>query len=51
MEPRKILFISIDGLIGDTAWQCVTEGNDVRYYIANEGEREIADGFVPKVDD
>jgi len=51
MEPRKILFISIDGLIGDTAWQCVTEGNDVRYFIANEGEREIADGFVPKVDD
>ncbi len=51
MEPHKILFISIDGLIGDTAWQCVTEGNDVRYFIANEGEREIADGFVPKVDD
>lgn len=51
MESRKILFISIDGLIGDTAWQCVTEGHEVRYFIANEGEREIADGFVPKVDE
>ncbi len=51
MDKRKILFVSIDGLIGDTAWQCVTEGNDVRYYIENAGEREIADGFVPKVDD
>ncbi len=50
MDQRKILFVSIDGLIGDTAWQCVTEGHDVRYFIENEGEREIADGFVPKVD-
>jgi phosphoribosylamine--glycine ligase len=51
MDKRNILFVSIDGLIGDTAWQCVTEGHEVRYFIANEGEREIADGFVPKVDD
>lgn len=47
----KILFVSIDGLIGDVAWQCVREGNDVRYFIQTESEREIADGFVPKVDD
>jgi phosphoribosylamine---glycine ligase len=51
MDPRKILFVSIDGLIGDIAWQAVQEGHDVRYFIENIGEREIGDGFVPKVDD
>lgn len=48
MEKKKFLFISIDGLIGDTAWQVSKEGHDVRYFIENENEREIADGFVPK---
>ena len=49
--PHKILFVSYDALIGDTAWQCVKEGHDVRYAISTESEREIGDGFVPKVDD
>jgi phosphoribosylamine--glycine ligase len=49
-EARKFLFVSIDALISDIAWQVAKEGNDVRYYIATESEREIADGFVPKVD-
>ncbi len=51
MEPKKFLFVSLSGLIGDTAWQCVKEGHDVRYWIGAEDERDIADGFVPKVDD
>ena len=50
-ETRKFLFISLDGLIGDIAWQVVREGHEVRYFIEAESEREIADGFVPKVDD
>jgi phosphoribosylamine-glycine ligase len=50
MENRKFLFVSIDALISDTAWQIVREGHDVKYYIHEESEREIADGFVPKVD-
>jgi phosphoribosylamine---glycine ligase len=46
----RFLFVSIDGLIGDIAWQVVKEGHEVRYFIESEEEREIGDGFVPKVD-
>ena len=49
--PRRFLFVSLDALISDIAWQVHREGNEVRYYIASESERDIGDGFVPKVDD
>ena len=49
-EARKFLFVSLDALISDIAWQVHREGNEVRYAIANEAEREIGDGFVDKVD-
>jgi len=49
--PRRFLFVSLDALISDIAWQVHREGNEVRYYIGSEAEREIADGLVPKVDD
>ena len=48
MDKKKFLFVSIDGLISDIAWQTFKEGHDVRYFIENEEERDIADGFVPK---
>ncbi len=48
---RNFLFVSLDGLISDIAWRVSKEGNEVRYYIDNPGERNIGDGFVPKVDD
>ena len=51
MDKKKFLFVSLEGLIGDTAWQVVKEGHDVKYFIKNEQERDIADGFVPKTDD
>ena len=51
MEARKFLFVSLEGLIGDTAWEVVKEGQQVKYFIQNPEEREIADGFVPKCDD
>lgn len=51
LVPRKFLFISISGLIGDIAWHVLKEGNEVKYYIQNEVDKEVADGFVPKVDD
>ena len=44
----KFLFVSYDGLIGDIAWECVKEGEDVRFWIKDPEEQEIADGFVPK---
>ncbi len=48
---RNFLFVSIDALIADIAWQVSKEGNDVRLFIESESERPIGDGFVPKVDD
>jgi phosphoribosylamine---glycine ligase len=51
MEPKNFLFVSLDALIGDTAWQITKEGHNVKYYIDCESERDIADGFVPKTDD
>ena len=51
MDKKKFLFASLSGLIGDIAWQVLKEGHDVRYYIDNEKERDIADGFVPKSKD
>ncbi len=50
MEPKKFLFVSIDGLIGDIAWQVVKEGHSVKYFIENKDDKEVADSFVPKVD-
>jgi phosphoribosylamine---glycine ligase len=50
MPDKKFLFVSIDGLIGDIAWQVVKEGHPVKLFVESESEREIADGFVPKTD-
>src|SRR6195256_1723831 len=51
MDKKRFLFVSLSGLIGDIAWQILKEGHDVRYYIDNEKEQDIADGFVPKSKD
>jgi len=51
MEKRKFLFHSLTGLIGDIAWQVSKEGHEVRYYIKDQQESDIADGFVAKSDD
>jgi phosphoribosylamine--glycine ligase len=47
----NFLFISLDGLIGDIAWQVTKEGHAVKYYIKNKGERDVADGFAEKVEE
>jgi len=38
--------VSLSGLIGDSAWQVLKEGHEVRYFIESVQERNIADGFV-----
>ncbi|MGA9801388.1 MAG: phosphoribosylglycinamide synthetase C domain-containing protein [Terriglobales bacterium] len=48
MEKKKFLFDSLSGLIGDIAWQVSKEGHEVRYYIKDQKEADIADGFVAK---
>ena len=50
-KKRKFLFVSLTGFVGDIAWQVLKEGHEVRYYIDDEKERDIADGFVPKIED
>ncbi|HUO42654.1 MAG TPA: phosphoribosylglycinamide synthetase C domain-containing protein [Methylomirabilota bacterium] len=49
--PKKFLFISDEGLIGDLAYAVHNEGNEVRYFIRNKSEKDISDGFVEKVED
>lgn len=51
MEPKKFLFISYNALISDIAWQISKEGHAVKYFIEDPGDKDIADGFVQKVDD
>lgn len=48
MDKKKFLFVSLEGLSADTAWQISQEGHDVKYYINNPIEKEIGDGFIPK---
>ena len=48
--PKNFLFVSLSGLIGDIAWHIVKEGHQAKYFIAEESEKEIADGFVSKID-
>ena len=50
-EHRKFLFVSFTGLVSDIAWQVAKEGHEVKYYIRDEKDRDIADGFVAKVDE
>lgn len=52
MTDRNVLFVSLDGLIGDIAWRVQRAGNDVRYAITDdEFSQDVTDGIVPKTDD
>ena len=50
MERINFLFVSLEGLISDIAWQVVKEGHRVKYFIESPGEKEIGDGFIEKTD-
>ncbi|MFH0817758.1 MAG: phosphoribosylamine--glycine ligase [Candidatus Micrarchaeota archaeon] len=47
----KFLFVSLEGLIGDLAWQVKKEGHEVKYNIHSKTEKDVSDGFVEKCDD
>lgn len=51
MDRKKFLFVSLDGLIADIAWQVVKEGHEVQLCTDSQSEKEIGNGFVPKTDD
>ncbi|HZX19791.1 MAG TPA: phosphoribosylamine--glycine ligase, partial [archaeon] len=50
MEPKNFLFISLDNLIGDLAWRIKLEGHNVKYFVENKPERDVASGFVEMID-
>jgi phosphoribosylamine---glycine ligase len=51
LDKKNFLFVSLDGLSVDLAWQVLKEGHEVRYFIQNQTEGDIGDGFVPKTSD
>lgn len=52
-QPAKIkfLFVSMESLSGDLAWQIKKEGHEVKVYIKNEADKDVYDGFLEKVDE
>ena len=50
-KKYKFLFVSIEALVGDLAWQIQKEGHEVKYYIEEKNQKNVYDGFVPKTDD
>ena len=49
-EPKKFLFVSLESLSGDLAWQLTKEGHQVKAYIKNKHDVDVYNGFVEKVD-
>ncbi len=50
-KKLKFLFVSIDALIGDLAWQIKKEGHEIKYYISSKEQKDVCDGFLEKCDD
>jgi len=48
---KKFLFVSLESLSGDLAWQIKKEGHEVKAFIAKESDRDVYDGILEKVDD
>ncbi len=50
-KSAKFLFVSRWGLIHDLALQVKRDGHAVRYAILSKADKDVADGFLDKVDD
>ena len=48
--PKKFLFVSEIGCVGDLAYAIRQEGHEVRYCILDKYEKSVSDGFVDKVE-
>jgi phosphoribosylamine--glycine ligase len=51
MDPLRLLYVSTYGGTADLAARTAAEGSEVRFWIQSRPEKEVGDGFVPKVDD
>jgi len=50
-NPKKFLFVSLESLSGDLAWELVKEGHLVKAYIKAKSDADVYNGFIEKVDD
>ncbi|MBU4284927.1 phosphoribosylamine--glycine ligase [Patescibacteria group bacterium] len=48
--PKNFLFVSFESLSGDLAWKIKNEGHEVKIYIKSEGDKDVYEGFLEKVD-
>ncbi len=48
---KKFLFVSLESLSGDLAWNVLKEGNQVKIYIERKEDVDVYNGFLEKVDD
>src|SRR3989338_7840557 len=49
-EKKKFLFVSLESLSGDLAWQIKKEGHEVKAYIKAKSDIDVYDGFIDKVE-
>lgn len=45
----KFLFVGWEALSGDVAWRLAQEGHEVKFYVKDEGNQDVGDGFFEKV--
>src|ERR1041385_129260 len=48
MGPKKFLFVSVDALSSDLAWQVQRQGHQVKFFTDKEEHQDIGQGFFPK---
>lgn len=46
----NFLFVSRLALVHDLAWEVAKEGHGAKYFVHSKADRDVGDGFVPKVD-
>ncbi|MDP3052671.1 MAG: phosphoribosylamine--glycine ligase [bacterium] len=49
-ESKKFLFVSLESLSGDLAWQLSKEGHVVKSYIKAKSDADVYLGFIERVD-
>lgn len=49
-NPKNFLFISLDNLSADIAWQISKEGHNVKYYVKSPEDRDVGKGFIEIID-
>ncbi len=50
ISAKKFLFVSLESLSGDLAWQLSKEGHKVKAYIKAKTDVEVYTGFIDRVD-